>query len=758
LPGPAAVLAEALAKGTAEAHRLGIVHRDLKPANVLLAVDGTPKVADFGLAKSLAADGGLTRTESILGSPSYMAPEQAGGRAREVGPAADVYSLGAILYELLTGRPPFKAATILETLDLVKNAEPVPPARLVPKLPRDLETITLKCLSKDPERRYNSAAELAEDLRLFLAGEPIRGRRAGLVERTWRRCRRNPAVAALSAAVGLMTLALAVGTVVYALRQREIVAEKSALVVDRSAFAEQKVLENRKTSAALYRALLGRAESARLARTPGYRRQVWKDLHEAAALDTPAKDPKAIVERMLACLDDPIGLDPIAAGNALPKMPRPPREDSPILRVARTGPDGPEMLRLLDSGGREIARSRMPEGIGEPRFAYFTPDRTKVVAGCQQGVGVWSLPGLEPWAIWRGGQINAIAVHPSGRLAASLNNNAQIDVWNLVSNRLVATLQGPGWDMVDIEFSIDGTALVGLTSGGRPLLAWPIRDTSERLTLLGHDAGIYNLAFSADGRHLATGSSDLTLKVWDTRTGALEATFAGYSGTVHGVTFSPDGDFLAGSDGQSILLHEFPSGVIRSRREFGGIWHLQFDPRGRYLAAKTGDRIALWPFRSGSGADPLGDGVWAPAPSYCLAIHPGGADLVTVDPSSHHGLRFRLADGRGESLPGQPFWSPFHALSFDPSGNRLYYAGDGPDVHVWDWANRTNLDSIPTGGSNLSGLSASGDGRWIAAQVAGGSLTIIGLDGDRAPLPLPVESCTALCYAASPDGTSSPWG
>ncbi len=169
----AAELIESVARGVAEAHRQGIVHRDLKPGNILLAADGTPKITDFGLAKSLAADSGLTRTDSIMGSPGYMAPEQAEGKTKQVGPPADVYALGAILYELLTGGPPFRGTTVLEILEQVKNAEPVPPSRLVPGLPRDVETIALKCLQKEPAKRYDSAAALAEDLRRFLGGEPI---------------------------------------------------------------------------------------------------------------------------------------------------------------------------------------------------------------------------------------------------------------------------------------------------------------------------------------------------------------------------------------------------------------------------------------------------------------------------------------------------------------------------------------------------------------------------------------------------------
>ncbi len=187
------------------AHEAGIVHRDLKPSNILLMHDGSPKIADFGLAKLLGDDAARTISGQVLGTPSYMAPEQAEGRSRDVGPAADIYALGAILYHALTGRPPFLGASAMETMKLAVSTEAVPPRHQRPEIPRDLETITLKCLEKDPRRRYAEATALALDLRRFLEGRPIAARPVGPLGRAWRWCRRNPPLAATAAAL-LLTL------------------------------------------------------------------------------------------------------------------------------------------------------------------------------------------------------------------------------------------------------------------------------------------------------------------------------------------------------------------------------------------------------------------------------------------------------------------------------------------------------------------------------------------------------------------------
>jgi eukaryotic-like serine/threonine-protein kinase len=229
-PREASHLVETLARAMHYAHENGIIHRDLKPANVLMTTDGKPKITDFGLAKRLEEDSSQTKSGTLMGTPSYMAPEQARGEIKEVGPLADVYSLGAMLYELLTGRPPFLASSAMDTIMQVTRDEAMAPTRIVPDTPRDLETICMKCLQKESDKRYPSALALAEDLERFQIGEPIQARPVGGVERLWRWCRRNPRIALLTGAVAILLISVTAVSATAAVRiskeQKETLLQK----------------------------------------------------------------------------------------------------------------------------------------------------------------------------------------------------------------------------------------------------------------------------------------------------------------------------------------------------------------------------------------------------------------------------------------------------------------------------------------------------------------------------------------------------
>jgi tetratricopeptide (TPR) repeat protein len=283
----AAALIETLARAVAYAHGQGVVHRDLKPANVVLTAEGEPKITDFGLAKQLDTTS-QTASGEVMGTPSYMAPEQAAGKVKELGPACDTYALGAMLYECVTGRPPFRAATMIETLRQVTGAEPVSPRRLNAQVPRDLETICLKCLEKDPGKRFASAQALADDLARFRSGQPVAARPIGAVGRGWRWCRHNPAVAAslVLVAVSLLTASIvSIGFGLSAEQERqsaEAARQAEAHRAQSEAAAKQEAVEERnKTLEAQQRAeeASGVAQQQeQIARTEALRAREFSDL------------------------------------------------------------------------------------------------------------------------------------------------------------------------------------------------------------------------------------------------------------------------------------------------------------------------------------------------------------------------------------------------------------------------------------------------------------------------------------------------
>jgi hypothetical protein len=471
-PSEAARLVEAVARAMQLAHSRNVVHRDLKPANILLASggceppvdDGTggshppladcvPKVTDFGLARQLDRDSGQTQTGAILGTPSYMAPEQAWGRTGEAGPAADVYALGAILYECLTGRPPFKGTTVLETLEQVRTQEPVALRQLNPRLPRDLETVALKCLRKEPEGRYTSAEALADDLHRWQVGEPIQARPVSAAERLVKWVRRNPLVAALLALVVVTLTGGAAGIYVKyreAEEQRQVAQEETRKAEEETRKKEDALRGKQKAMEELEEELAnGKIQLAQAA---------WE------------KGDVAVARAVLGQVPGPLR-----------------RWEWRYLRRAFEG-------SLFSFYGH----TTKVYGVA------FSPDGARLATTSRDGTArLWDARTGAPLLVLRGhtDMVQGVAFSPDGTRLATANWDGTARLWDtrtgaalLTIHRITGTVQG-------IAFSPDGTRLA---TGSKDLTGrlWDVRTGACVLVLKAGSVEV--VAFSPDGACLAT--------------------------------------------------------------------------------------------------------------------------------------------------------------------------------------------------------------------------------------------------------------
>lgn len=770
----AAQLVETLAEAMQTAHTAHVIHRDLKPANVLLTADGMAKITDFGLAKKLD-DVGKTQTGAIMGTPSYMAPEQAEGK--KVGPLADVYALGAILYDCLTGRPPFRAANSLDTILQVIGQDPVPPMQLNAKVPKDLDTVTLKCLNKDPYKRYATAADLADDLRRFVAGEPILARPVGRAERVVKWVRRRPVVSALLAAVVLVTL-VGVGGMTWAyglaLRERDNARERAD--------------ENRK-ALAVSQGLLAQAAwdgghvtlaHEQLGQVP-FDLRFW-DWHYRKRFFTGGLFTllhKGHTADVLGVAFSPDGQRLASAGHPTVKV-WDARNGQELLTLqgdaltlppggrTQTRPAGQAPLSFKGHTSLVHSVAYSPDGL---RLASASSDSTVKVWDARTGKGLLTLEGHTSG-------VESVAFSPDGRRLASASvgiilpaKPGEVKVWDARSGKELLNLNGH----TSVAFSPDGQRLA---SGGRDrtVKVWNVQTGQELVSFKGGT----NVAFSPDGLCLASGGGDGTLKVWNVQTGKELLSIKGHARTMNAVAFSPDGQHLV-SVGTNLPVK---LGDARTGQETVKVWNARtgqelftlkghtrevmgvaFSPDGQRLASGSMDgTVKMWDARVGQGELPL-SGISGLLSS--MAFSADCERLVTAE-----GLVVKVWDVRSGqvllTLKGHS--NQVISVAFSPDGKRLASGSTGGrpegkslpgEVKVWDAQTGQELVTLKERTSPVTCLAFSHDGERLAVASASspptgtphsGEVILLDALSGQELLTLKGHTNVVVSVAFSPDG------
>jgi WD40 repeat protein len=712
-----------LARAVHYAHQQGVVHRDLKPANVLLDREDQPKLCDFGVAKLIAGSDLRTASGVLVGTAEYMAPEQAVADCA-VGPATDVYALGALLYAMLTGHPPFRGATTFQTLSQVQVQEPVPPTQSQPAVPRDLQTICLKCLEKEPRRRYPSASALADDLSRFLANQPISARPVGLPERGWKWARRRPAVAGLSVAVVLVTAA-ALGLVTSQWRR----AEGEAAQARRAEAAAEERRRHAEEMQAHLALEWGQALCERGDFGPGL---LWlaRALDRAAAAGTTG-------------LDRPVRVNLADWGRQVRPWGTRLDNRSPVLGLTfdpadRTllvaGKDG--LVHFWDIA--DARERRPPLGHSHPTIdcwvslVAFSPDGRSMATAGDQGARLWDAVTHEPNGAafpHPRGMLWGMAFFPDGRRLATCGDDGAARVWDLATRRIVlGPLRHLGGapsartptdrTYYTLAVSPDGRILVTAGDDGR-VIRWDLDNGQPVGPALQHDSCVLKVVFTSDGRKLLTATSGGTLHSWDLRSG--RGTDLAPQGTeVNGLALAPDGQRFATATALGVVRLWDPASLRPTGpvyRHEVGVSAVAFSRDGRRLAMGMVDGgihvVDLPPSREASPPSPM------PAEVCALQFTPGGNRLMA---GTTRGVRWVEAQtGRllAGSLVNPDGWR-VECAALSPDGRSLAmgrWAGVPGTwrgrVEWWDPAGGARRDETPDQPEPIRIVAYSPDGRTL---------------------------------------------